>query len=108
MTQWPISYASLPGRRVTRRDRVHAEARQILAAMRAGELLHHGIATVMRAGDHQNLGDEPCWCLSGGTIVDAEVAALVIKNPEVTADADTLFAGALTQTFTIKRKEIEK
>ena len=89
----PISRLSLPGRHLSRYDLMKADAQRILVAMRAGARLHHS-----------NEGG-PRWRLSDGTRVDAEVAALVIANPEVIADADTLIAGVLSQTFTIKPRE---
>ena len=44
----------------------------------------------------------PHWCLSNGTPVAAEVAAIIIETPEVAAGDDVLFAGIAAQTFVIK------
>ena len=63
------------------------------------------VLNLMRFG--QSLQMEYCetgprWRLSGGSKVKNDVARLVIVNPKVVADGDTLFPGTISQTWRIK------
>jgi hypothetical protein len=88
-TNWPsLRVSQVPF--ITKRD-LTAEVQKVLAAMHDGAALHHQI----EHGGHR-------WSLSNGTPVDAEVAALVTKIPQVTTDADVLFAGVESRSFVIK------
>ena len=63
------------------------------------------VVNLMRFG--QSLQMEYCesgprWRLSGGGKFKNDVARLVITNPTVVADNDTLFTGTISQTWRIK------
>jgi hypothetical protein len=78
-----------------RRLRINRTANVVLAAMRGGRRLHL---------EYRQTG--PRWSLSNGRPVLADAARIVIANPEITAEPDSLFPGiGKAQTF-IHRKGV--
>jgi hypothetical protein len=72
--------------------RLGRAAADVLAAMRDGQTLRFEFC---RTGAR--------WFLSGGRSVDDRAARLVIINPEIVGEADSLFPGlATSQTYHVK------
>jgi hypothetical protein len=63
------------------------EAVAVVSEMRRGEALH------------LHHGPRSSWALSTGRTVQSVVALLVINDPHIVGAGDTLFVGALSQTF---------
>jgi hypothetical protein len=64
------------------------DAATVLGAMRRGECL---------ILEHRWYGR--CWCLSGGTHIDDDVAKIVVKNQHVAGVGDSLFKDTPSQTW---------
>src|SRR5262249_33662688 len=83
-------------RDVARRlDRRNAEVERVVTDMAHGESLH--LHFEGQRGRRRGRG--PVWFLSGGLLIDPEIAKLVIAHPDVAPVGDSLFAGALSQTY---------
>jgi hypothetical protein len=83
-------------RRAHRRlDRRAASLNAALAAMRRGKSLHLEYRS----------GGRPCWSLSNGRAVSAEVAAILTRNASVVPVGDALFAGIPGQTWRYHDRE---
>jgi hypothetical protein len=75
-------------RTARRLDRHNTNVERVLRAMRSGESLH----LEYRSG-------APAWSLSGGRIVHANIAAIVIADVSVVPVGAALFAGMPGQTW---------
>src|SRR5262245_59391850 len=80
-------------------DRRNAKVERVLVDMAHGESLHLHFES--RRGRRRG----PLWTLSDGQLVDPEIAKLVIAHPDVTPVGDTLFVGALLQTYRYAGKD---
>jgi hypothetical protein len=76
-----------------RRLRINRTANAVMADMRGGQQLHL---------EYRQTG--PRWSLSNGRSVLADAARIVIANPEIMAEADSLFPGiSAAQTFIYRK-----